>query len=260
MGHVHLGTLPGRKKWREVVALLTGGASDDAVFAASAAAAEKDLIRAANDPVYVEAVRLLLAVPTAARRENFPEALNAHGLVVGRNPELFDLLVAISVRLDEVARLHRGRTDLGELAGRALTGALSATIGDRLPGLIEADAGDVQRAARALSWPTGIATLTRAFYGRLVSDTLSYWLDRTLATHVGAGARFASAADRAAFDAGLTQYTSETTRIIKEFSSGRYGKHVIRNGKSDSHSAAAFGAVALKKILSELCKRQADHD
>ena len=116
-------------------------------------------------------------------------------------------------------------------------------------------------ATRPTRYPTtaGIATLTRAFYGRLVSDTLSYWLDRMLAAHVGRDARFASAADRAAFDAALTQYVSETTRIIKEFSSGLYGKHVIGAGRLDGSAAAAFGVIALKKILSELRERQADN-
>ena len=259
MGHVHLGTLPRSRKWQEVAKLLTEGGSDKAVISAAARAAERDLERAANDPVYVEAVRLLLVVPTAARGADFAAVLNAHGLTVGREPEFLDLLVAVSARLDAVARAHPGRTDLGELAGRALTGALSTTIKDRLPGLFDAEAGDVQRAARALSWPAGIATLTRAFYGRLVSDTLSYWLDRMLATHVGRDARFASAADRAAFDAALTQYVSETTRIIKEFSSGWYGKHVIGAGRLDGSAAAAFGVIALKKILSELRERQADN-
>lgn len=259
MGHVHLGTLPQSRNWREVVGLVAVGGAVAAVASAAAGAAERDLDRAASDPVHVEAVRLLLAVPTAARAEDFAAALNAQGLPVDRRPELLDLLVAISARLDAVALSQSRRTDLGELAGRALAGALSATIGDRLPGLVSADAGDVQNAARGLSWPNGIATLVRSFYERLVSDALSYWLDRTLATHVGGVARFASAADRATFDAALAQYVGETTRIIKEFSSGWYGKHVIHAGRLDSSAAAAFGAVALKKILSELRERQADH-
>ncbi len=48
MGHIHLGVLPSSRKWREVVDLLTGGAADARIVAASAAAAEKDLLAAAR--------------------------------------------------------------------------------------------------------------------------------------------------------------------------------------------------------------------
>jgi hypothetical protein len=260
VGHIHLGTLPRTRNWQDVVALLTGGGSNDAVVAATAFAAEREFEAAARDPVYVEAVRLLFVVPTAAREQNFAAALTRYGIQVRPGSGLLDILVAISARVDVVARDGRGRTDLGELAGRALAGTLSVMIGDRLPGLFDADADDVRNAARALARPDGISTLVRAFYGRLVSDSLSYWLDRRIATFVGEGARFATAADRTAFDAALIQYASETTRIIKEFASGWYAKHIIPDGRIDSTSAAVFGAVALKKIVSELSERQADHD
>ena len=79
MGHIHLVTLPGTKRWREVVELLDDRAGFDEVVAASAVAAEKDLADAAKDPALAAAVRLLALIPQAARGEAFGEGLRQLG-------------------------------------------------------------------------------------------------------------------------------------------------------------------------------------
>ncbi len=150
----------------------------------------------------------------------------------------------------------RLRSDLGELAARALAGTLTSQIGDALPGLFGATSEDVRIEARRLSWSKGIATLTRAFFGELVSGSLSYWLDRTLSLQVGEHRRFGDVADRGAFDMALADHSTEATRIIQEFSGGWYGKTLHENGHIGSPDAAAFGAVALKKIVEELRARR----
>jgi len=256
MGHIHLGVLPQTKKWREVVQLLEDRAADQSVFAASAIAAERDLAAAAGNPVFVEAVRLLLMVPFAARSEDFGAALRELDLQVANRPGLLDIIAATSDRLDAVARASRTRTDFGELAGRALIATLSDQIGGALPGLFETTADDVRIEARRLSRPQGIGGLTRAFFGRLLSDTLSSWLDRTLASQTGSGRRLADAGARSAFDLALRQYTHEATRIIREFAPGWYGKRLHETGRIEGHQAAAFAAVAMKKITEELRRKR----
>ncbi|MFC3086254.1 hypothetical protein [Tabrizicola soli] len=259
MGHIHLGVLPQTKKWREVVSLLEDRADDETVFAASAIAAERDLAAAVDNSVFVEAVRLLLMIPFAARSEDFGAALRDLDLQVASHPELLDIIAAAGDRLDAVARTSRTRTDFGELAGRALIATLGEQIGGALPGLFDTTAEDVRTEARRLSRPQGIGGLTRAFFGRLLSDTLSSWLDRTLASQTGPGRRMSDAGARGAFDLALGQYTHEATRIIREFAPGWYGKRLHESGRIDSHQAAAFGAVAMKKITEELRrKRNAD--
>lgn len=129
------------------------------------------------------------------------------------------------------------------------------SIGDALPGLFEATPEEVQAVARRMSWAKGISGFSRGFFGRLVSGTLSYWLDRTLALQVGEGQRFATTGERNAFDRALDQYSTEATRIIQEFSSGWYGKTLHREGGFRTKDAAIFGAVALKKTVSELRTR-----
>ena len=259
MGHIHLGVLPRSRQWRQVVELLGSKATDDAVFAASAVAAERDLASATNDPVFIEAVRLLLMIPFAARADDFGAALRDIDLRVGATPDLFEISAATGARLDEVARSTGRRSDFGELAGRALIGTINDQIGQALPGLFEATDRDVQIEAQRLSRPSGIAALTRAFFGRLLSDSLSYWLDRTLAMQTGPGRRLPDAGARSSFDVALQQYAHEATRIIQEFAPGWYGKRLHEDGRVGSPQAAAFAAVAMKKITEEL-RRKRDAD
>ena len=259
MGHIHLGVLPQSRKWRDVVSLLSGGAADAEVLAATAIAAERDLEQASNDPVFVEAVRLLLLVPYAARSEKFAEALRKLGLDVGAEPDVLDITAAAGARLDDVARATNRGSDFGELAGRALIATLGTQIGDRLPGLFDMAPGDVRIAVRDLSSPKGIADLTRGYFGRLLSDCLASWLDRKLSTEIGPGKRFERTTDRSSFDLALAQYSSESTRIIREFAPGWYGKRLYEDGTITSERAAAFGAVCFKKISEEL-RRKRDAD
>lgn len=259
MGHIRLATLPATRNWSAVVDLLTSGAPDDQVVAASAIAAENDFIAAASNAVFVEAVRLLAMIPEAARSPDFGRGLRDIGLDVPDRPLLADILFASGTGLNRTARASGDRNDFSEITRRALLGTLSSQIGAALPGLFEADAEDVRAATARMGRTSEFPVLARAFFGRLVADTLASWLDRTLSTHVGEGRRFAHAAERTAFDRALDQYCSEATRIIREFASGWRGKTLYRDGTITTERAAAFGAVSLKKITEELRrKRTAD--
>ncbi|MBW4976450.1 hypothetical protein KZZ08_22830 [Roseovarius mucosus] len=256
MGHTTLGVLPKTRYWNEVADLLAGTAPHNAIFAASAQAAEKDLLQATDDPVFIEAVRLLLAIPAAARAQDFGNALREQNLLVTDRPGLLDLISATTRRLDQVRAADGGRSDLGELAARALSKTLTTSIGDTLPGLFDATPDDVQTTARKLSWNKSVSEYTRCFFGSLVSGSLSYWLDRTLDRHIGDGHRFTDVAARNAFQSDLDQFAWESTRIIREFSGGWYGKTLYRDGGFNSVEAARFGSVALKKIVDDLRTRQ----
>jgi len=260
MGHIHLGVLPQSRKWRDVVELLADGSVAEDVLAASARAAEGDMIRAATSPVLVEAVRLLLMIPCAAREDDFGAGLRNIGLSVGSDPTLLEIVVASSQALDGVGRTTNERSDLGELAGRALVATLSDHIGDTLPGLFEAIPADVKLAARQLSWRRGIAELSRSFFSRLLADTLSSWLDRTLSAQVGEGRRFHDARDRRAFDLALSQYTREATAIIQEFAPGWYGKRLHEDGWISTAQSTVFTAVSFKKIIEELKRKRGADD
>lgn len=252
MGHNLLGVLPRTKRWATVVDQVGSGAEAPSIVAASMRAAERQFLRASDEPVFVESVRILLNIPLAGRSADFGQALRDVNIPSSNAPELLDLLAASTARLDEVRRQTQSASDMGEIAARALIATLSQQIGDALPSLFTATPEDVQARSRQLSWSKGISELSRHFFSELMSGTLSYFLDRTLASHVGAGLRFANATERDAFDGELRAYTASMTRIIQEFSGGWYGKTLHERGGFSTQDAAIFGAVALKKIVSEL--------
>lgn len=256
MGHVHLGVLPNTVKWRAVVDLLTEGAADDAVISSSAIAVERELRHASDDPGFVEAVRLLAMIPQAARTGDFGRALRDLGIPAPDGPDLLQIVTAVGDRLDRVMRDSGQASDFAELSRRSLLAALSNGIGDGLPGLFGATSEEVQTATARLGHSRDFSALARAYFGRLLAETLSSYLDRTLSTHVGPGQRFDHMGERTDFDAALRQYCSEATRVIREFASGWYRKTLHRDGEVHTQHAAVFGAVAFKKIGEELRRKR----
>lgn len=256
LGHNLVPTLPTSVKWRAVVESLAGGAAADEVIAATAEAAERQLRALPSDPVYVEAVRLLFLIPVAAGDAAFGDRLRELDLVTGNDPDLTDILFAAGDRLDRVGREKGRGSDFGELSRRALISALSSRIGADLPGFFDANPTEIRRAAAQFGYPGEFTRLARSFYTRLLSETLSSFLDRRLAHHVGPGERFAHLGERAAFDAALQQYCLETTRIIHEFSRGWHAKHILRRTTVPRTKIARYAAFAVTKIISELQLRR----
>jgi len=258
MGHIHLGVLPGTRRWKDVVELLVDGAPPRRVIAASAHAAEKDLQRAAGNPVFSEAVKLLSMLPVAAKEDDFTDALSQLGLSVKPHPELFDILGSVSDRLDKRTQQAESDDDFAELVRRALLSNITTHVNDRLPRLIAATPSDVQIAMRQTAAPREFAVYARGFFTRLLGETLRYWLDRELASHIGEDNYFADAGTRSDFDKALMQFCMEATFIVREFSAGWFQKRLYEDGEITKRAATAYGAVALKKIREELAMKWAD--
>lgn len=85
MGHNRLGTLPKTRKWQQVLALLASDADLDAIASASAAAAERALDHAADDPAFAHVFWLLTQIPLAARAEDYPAQFRKLGLDLGQS-------------------------------------------------------------------------------------------------------------------------------------------------------------------------------
>ena len=203
MGHIHLGRLPRTRLWKEVVSLLEDRATVEDVAAASAHAAEMDLLNASRDAVFVESVRLLVNIPLAARQADFGDALRQLDLEVGSVPSLVEVVSAMTRRLEGVGRGFPERSDYSDLSMRALSQAVTDCVGTDLPGLFGASGEDVRQSFRRFSYREGIATLCRAYFGALVGSALSYWLDRSLNSQIGTDRRFARVVDRAEFDQAM---------------------------------------------------------
>lgn len=256
MGHIHLGKLPASRKWTAVADLIAQGSPIERIAAGSAVAAERELSSASRDKAFVEAIRLLALIPQAAKQDDFAQALRNLGIDAPADPSLLDLMAATTAALDRFASREDARSDFGELSARALADSLAATIGPRLPGLFEPSGAEVQAETARLAGREAFSNLSRQFFGRLVSETLQAWLSRKLSAHVGKGLAFSGSVDRAVFDGALDQYCKETTQIIKVFAGGWYSKTLYRDGTITTERAAAFGAVAFKKINEELSRKR----
>lgn len=256
MGHVRLGTLPRSRKWDDVVALLANGADVDDVAAASARAAESALAGASDDPVFQDAVWLLTNLPLAARAPGFVETLAELGVDAPDGPGLLELTAAIGDALDRRAGDTGGRTDLGEMAHAALLESLVAAIEPQIPSLFSPSPSDVRTALGRLSGGDRFADLARDFFTRVVQRSLDYFLSRELANHVGEGRRFASDAERRAFDEALAVHCRETSRIVKEYAGGWYGKTVWKEGRLTRREAERFARYGFKKLRDELGRRR----
>ena len=184
MGHIHLGVLPNKKPWREVVALLEAGGGFEDIAGLAAKAAERSLLSASTDSVFIEAVRLLVSIPIAARTPDFADALRRLGLNIRSDPSFLDVMAEASRTLDKLARTQAVRTDFTELAGRAFSRALTDCVGGDLPGLLSPTAEDVRLSFQKFSRGSGMSVLCQSYFSTLVGSSLSYWLDRILAAHI----------------------------------------------------------------------------
>lgn len=144
MGHARMSPLPTTRKWREVVALIGCGASAMQVASATLKACEKELGKAADDPGVVEAVWLLMRLPLAARGDDFVHELFQIEVDVPPVSELPDLLSGVTDAIDRALFNSCRRTDLGELAQTAATETLAEHLGERLGGMFDTSAEELQ--------------------------------------------------------------------------------------------------------------------
>jgi hypothetical protein len=256
MGHIRLGVLPATRKWRQVVALIESGASAPAIAEAASNAAQTALKSAADDPVFAEALWLLVRLPLEARDPRSAEGLSEIDSVEGRFPSLLELTAGLAHALDTHARQSGGKTDLGEIAQLSLLETLNSAIEPQLPSLFAAEPSDVRAALGRLSRSDRFAALARSFFARLTHRTLDYYLSRELANHVGAGRRFVTDAERRRFDESLALHCYEASKIVEAFAGGWYGKHVWRDGALTRKATTAFAAYAFKKLRDELGRRR----
>ena len=190
MGHQHLGRLPGLRKWRQVIALISGGADVQDVAAATSAAAESQMIDASNDPAVKHAVWLLTQIPIAAKQEDFASELRKLGLNVSERPSLIQVVAAMTEAVDRHVGRVGGRTDLGEMAQLSAVESLNAVAGRELPDLFGATPDKVKAALGGLGTVKQFAVVARDFFARLSRRQLSYFLSRELSQHVGVNSRF----------------------------------------------------------------------
>jgi hypothetical protein len=256
MGHVRLGVLPQSKKWQRVIEDLRLGADVSAIATAAAEAAEADLRGAASDDAFLHSFWLLTQLPLAARSSFFAQDLRDLGVPVNDHPSLIDVVAAFSAAVDEHARQHGGRTDLGEMAQMAAVETITGLMGALLPSLFAPNPDEVQYAIGRFASGDRFSTLAREFFARLTRRCLDYYLSRELSNHIGPGKRFKTDGERREFDVSLDRHCRESSRIIETFASGWYGMNVYSRDGLTPAAVRRFAFVAFKKLREELRKRR----
>ena len=256
MGHIRLGKLPKSRRWTQVIDLLRLGGSADELAAATAFAAESELNSAKSDPVFAQAVWLLVQLPLAARSPNFEGGLAALGLAPEADQSLLALTTAASNAIDRQVAGRFGRTDLGELARQAATETLMAFLSSTGPGFFDTPADALKRELARLGTKANFAALMREFFARLTLKTIEYYLSRELPNHVGSGKFLPTIDHEIAFRSALGQHCREASLIVEAFAGGWYSK-AIYDGTLNPASTKRFAAYALSKMHDELRARRA---
>lgn len=257
MGHHQLQLFPKSRNWRRVVELLDHGSSVAEIAAAASKAAKTATKNALADPVFTEAFWILLNAPLAARGPDFVQDMAEIGVEIDADASLLEITAAIHEALDQHGFATGGRTQFGEFAQLALVEALNAQISPDLPSLFKPSADEARGALGRLSSGNRFGQLARHFFYRLLHRTLSSFLSRELAQHIGPNQRFADDAQRRAFDHAFEVHCRETSRIVEEYAGGWYGKHVWKSGGFDRAEAHRFASYAFTKLRQELERRNA---
>ena len=253
MGHQRLGTLPCTKKWGQVVGYIGAGAGAAQVATATLHATLKWLDKAHLDAGVVEAVRLLMVLPLAARGDDFADGLRARGLDVPDDPGLFDVLGATSAALDAATPNNKGRTDLGELAQMALGETLTAVVGGHLDGLFDRDPAEVRAGFARYATVKNFGHLAREFFARLTAKFLNSFLSRTVPLHAGPDQRFDTPAAVDQFDRELAHHCRERAMIVGRFSGEWLSKENYEaGGDITPERARDFVYGAMRKLTAEL--------
>ncbi len=246
------------RKWQDVIALITGGASAAEIAAETALAAEQSLKRASRNQMLRHAFWLLTQIPLAARKENFAEALRELGLAVGNAPNLIEIGAAMIAAIDRVSFTTQRRDDLSEIASKAATESLIGVAGRSEESLFGATYGadDARAALRRLSTNRQFGILAREFMTRLITSFTGYFLSRTLPLHVGVQKRFQSFRDHHAFEQAIARHCQETSLIMEQFACEWFSKTNYEGGITPK-KAGDFLHVAIEKVTAELAYRRA---
>lgn len=153
-----------------------------------------------------------------ARAPGFEAALADLGVGENALGSVTGLLAGLELAIDRQSFDLGASSDAGGLAKTALLETLSVQLRDRLPSLFEPTPQDIRAALGGFASGERFAVLARDFFARLSYRSLDYYLSRELANHTGRDMRFATDAQRVAFQQALARHTFEASRIVQEFS------------------------------------------
>lgn len=258
MGHQRLGKLPTHRYLPDIVRYLVTGGAPTAPLVEQVTEVSRDALeRALKDPVFVEALWLLIRLPQAAASKDFGAALADLGMGARPPTSVTELMVAYNSALERVQRrVHAGATDLGDIAREAGAAALAEAVEVGMP-MWSPTAADVQASVAALRSPEKFSSLAHHFHANIVERVIHYYVDRNLHKLVGADRVARSVHDLATYNSAIRRHCIESALIMRAFARDWLGKNQYRDGKDISRDdARRFSAFAVEKIGNELKNRK----
>jgi hypothetical protein len=259
MGHQRLGELPAHRLLPEIVRyLVTGGTPTEDLVDQVTEVGQDALKRALKDPVFIEALWLLVRIPQGAGSADFLKGLRELGVSGAAPVSLTEMLVAYDRALEKVQRRsHAGITDLGEIARRAGLSAFGEAIRDRLPSLWPPTAEDVRVSVAALKGTEQFASMAHRFYSGFVERVIHYYVDRNLHHMVGTDRLAKSVNDLRTFNEAIRRHCIESALIMRAFAKDWLGKNHYKDGKQITRDdVRRFSAYTVEKIRFELDQRK----
>ena len=262
MGHTRLGTLPKTRKWRDVIAFFATQAEVSIIAAATVKAAEDSLQLIKNDLGFTEAAWLMTQLTVAGTQDNPLEYLQNQGIQV-KEQSLLGLITAVGDALDAKVHEHKAISTQAEIAGNALTSALTKVLKPRMQqqDLFDTGQSEAESALKKLGTAKTFDHLSREFFSDMTNQSLGFFISKESAAHIGEGRCFATANQEQQFTDAVTQHTRECSKITEGYGENWIGKHHFqqKDGGVTQETVHGFAAFGMDKMMGEL-KRGGDVD
>jgi len=254
MGHSLIGKFPRTKEWDEVSRIISDGADTAQVADATLKAAELAMAWVQNDAGFREAIWLLTQLGVAGTKNHPLAHLAQYGLVGKDTNSVVDVVSDLCNSFESAMEATRERSDFGEVSRRALAGAVTGYLGERLGGMFEPSKQDVESALKDIGKPKVFAQVYQSYVGGLTNKSLGYFLSRELARHLGH--KFQTANQKRQFEGALRTLCAESSEVVKKYGTQWFAKHLKEDGGDISRETAeGFGWYGMQKMRAELRTR-----
>lgn len=256
MGHIYLPTLSKTHRWKDVLGTVVEGADAARVAEAVTHAWHLAFTTVQDDAGFREAVWLLMQFGVAGKSSDPAGHLSSVGVEVAEAGSVVEVALALSAAMDRRIEGARQRSDFAELAHRALVSTVTEHLQKQMPTLIDSTREDVGSAVKQCGREKAFGGLAREFFAKMTNECLSYFLSKTLPAQVGAGRRFTTTGQLAAFESAMRTHCSEAAEIVEKYSSDSFAKRLREGqGRIGRDSAEEFGWFGLVKMRRELARR-----
>lgn len=259
MGHQRLGRLPAHRLLPQIVRYLLDGGTPSADLVDQVTEVARDALqRAVRDPVFIEALWLLVRLPQVAGSGSLTHGLAELGAGGEQPSSLAGLLSAFDSALERVQRRSAGNaTDLGEMARQSALSSLAETVQPRLPRLWSPTAEDLRHSVASLRSPEAFADLAQRFHSRFVDRVIHYFIDRNLHRMIGPAQVTKSLDDVERFSGAIRQHCDEASLIMRAYARDWLGKNLYRDGKTLTRDdIRRFTGYSVEKLRIELAQRK----